>query len=721
MKQKISKVKAILLFIIALYGGYLAGGVIERGYGLDVLNDNIHYVIRHPFHNYINAYTVKAVLGAAFLYALAFLYYLSTRRNYMFGEEYGSAQWADIKELQKRLRDKKAGMNRILTERVWVSLDSNRTNLGNNNLLVIGGSGAGKSFRCVGTNLMQCTSTYIFTDPKGELLRTYGCYLEDHGYEIKVINLVNMDESDCYNPFHYIRSETDVVKLITNLIANTTPKGSKSSDPFWEKAESLYLQSLFYYVWMEEPPSRRNFNTLLELLGKAEVNEDGEESQLDKDMNELAEEKGENHPAVRQYRKCIRGAGDTVRSIIISANSRMAFFENPKLQRILASDDMDIPSLGVGKNLDKKTKTALFCVIPDTDKTYNFVVGMLYTQIFQELYYQADFNYGGRLPVPVAFWLDEFANVALPDDFCSLLSTMRSRGITASIIIQNMSQLKALFKDTWETITGNCSTLLYLGGDEQSTHKYISELLGKWTIDKRSSGESLGKNGSSSRNFDVIGRELLTCDEVRKMSRKKAICFISGENPVVDYKYQTQKSKNFKRAKKLGSYRHPVRIEKDSEGNIVTLSKPKNLELLSEESLRAYKELQNNGENVKVYEFDLEDFLYELEEETDEDINWDLVKEKISAQKEQDIEEENEEDPAKEKEEAPKPEESLIDLIKRVYLSPDQYEEVLSGLKDGLTEVQVKEYCNPELPAEKMAVIRELMASRKKEENKYDQ
>lgn len=292
-------------------------------------------------------------------------------------------------------------------------------------------------------------------------------------------------------------------------------------------------------MWLEVQPAKRNFETVLKLLGEAEVTEQGKASKLDVRMKFLEESSplGANHPAVKQYNKCMRGAGDTVRSIIISANSRLAFLENKQVLRLLSKDELNLSDIGIGVNGDGETKTALFCVIPDSDKSYNFIIGMLYTQIFQELYYQADFNCGGRLPIHVTFMLDEFANVALPDDFCSLLSTMRSREISSIIIIQNFAQLKALFKDTWETIPGNCDTFIYLGGNEQSTHKYVSELLGKGTIDKKSSGETKGRQGSSSRNYDVLGRELFTPDEVRKLDNKKCIIFIRGFVPIMDNKF----------------------------------------------------------------------------------------------------------------------------------------------------------------------------------------
>ena len=363
--------------------------------------------------------------------------------------------------------------------------------------------------------------------------------LRNNGYNVKVINLLEMAKSDCYNPFAYIREETDVVKLITNIMSNTTPKGSNPSDPFWEKEEELFLQALFYYVWLEEKPSKRNFASVLKLMEEAEVTEKGKPSMLDTRMKflEATSPLKDNHPAVKQYNKCMRGAGDTVRSIIISANSRLATLENKQVLRMLSRDELDLAELGIGVNGDGKTKTALFCVIPDSDKSYNYIIGMLYTQIFQELYYQADFNFGGRLPVHVTFMLDEFSNVALPDDYCSLLSTMRSREISSVIIIQNLAQIKALFKDTWETIPGNCDSLVYLGGNEQSTHEYISKLLGKATIDKKSSGETRGRQGSSSRNYDVLGREIMTPDEVRKMDNKKCLIFIRGFDPILDSKY----------------------------------------------------------------------------------------------------------------------------------------------------------------------------------------
>ena len=520
------------------------------------------------------------------------------------GKEYGTSKLADIKQVNRFLADKDEGRNRILSQNVRMSLDTRHTKL-NNNVLIIGGSGAGRTFYEVKPNLMQLNTSFILTDPKGELLRSEGEMLKNNGYNVKVINLLEMGKSDCYNPFAYIREETDVVKLITNIMSNTTPKGSNPSDPFWEKAEGLFLQALFYYVWLEEKPSKRNFASVLKLMEEAEVTEKGKSSMLDTRMKflEATSPLKDNHPAVKQYNKCMRGAGDTVRSIIISANSRLVTLENKQVLRMLSRDELNLAELGIGVNGDGKTKTALFCVIPDSDKSYNYIIGMLYTQIFQELYYQADFNCGGRLPVHVTFMLDEFSNVALPDDYCSLLSTMRSREISSVIIIQNLAQIKALFKDTWETIPGNCDSLVYLGGNEQSTHEYISKLLGKATIDKRSSGETRGRQGSSSRNYDVLGREIMTPDEVRKMDNKKCLIFIRGFDPILDNKYNPFKHPVF--AQTSDGEESPYVHEPAAEGE----SAEPGFTILNKKSLAYYEGMKEKGEPVYIDTIPYEDFI----------------------------------------------------------------------------------------------------------------
>lgn len=378
--------------VLAGYLGYMLGGIWKEGITYVEFMERLSAVCERPLANYWSAYSLKLIAFAELIYAMAMLMYYTSGRNLMPGKEHGTARLEPPAQAARLLEDKDPERNRILSKNVRMSMDFRKLKL-NGNILICGGSGAGKTFYFVKPNLMQLprNCSFICTDPKGEILRSCGQMLKDNGYQVKVINLLEMEKSDCYNPFRYIREETDVVKLITNLIANTTPKGANSSDPFWEKAESMLLQALFYYVWLEESDATKNMGTVMKLLGEAEVTERNKPSKLDLRMQKLAERSklGEQHPAIVQYNKCMRGAGDTVRSIIISANSRLAYLENQKVLRLLSRDDMNLAELGTGVNRDEKTRTALFCVIPDSDKSYNFIIGMLYTQIFQELYYHA--------------------------------------------------------------------------------------------------------------------------------------------------------------------------------------------------------------------------------------------------------------------------------------------------------------------------------------------
>lgn len=591
--------------LFTMYVSYVLNGVWNSNDNIVEILNNFNVAIKNPLGHYYNADTLRAIIYGSMIYGMAVLMYVTSRRNLMHGKEYGTASFADIRMVNKAIADKDKNKNRILSNNVRMSTDTSVTGL-NNNMLVIGGSGAGKTFFIVKPNIMQMmlNNSFIATDPKGEIARATANMLKKNGYNVKVLNLIDMAKSDGYNPFRYIREENDVVKLVTNIISNTTPKETAPTDPFWEKSESMFLQALFYYVWLEMPPNRKNFQSVLELLSEAEVDAKGKDSKLTKKMKQLAKTSKlkQNHPAYKQYMKVIRGAGDTVRSIIISANSRLALLENPQILRILSKDDLHLEELGIGVNGDKHTRTALFCIIPDSDKSYNFIVGMLYTQLFQELYFQADFKNDGKLPIQVTLMMDEFANVALPDDFCSLLSTMRSRRISSIIIIQNLAQIKALFKDTWETITGNCDTLVYLGGNEKSTHQYISEMLGKSTIDKRSTGETRGVHGSASRNYDVLGRELMTPDEVRNMSNKKCLIFIKGFNPIFDDKYIPFRHKNFSQTEDGGgkAYIHDPSLNQGS-------LRP--VKLLSEKQINDIKEYKKENEVVHIMDMSLEEVM----------------------------------------------------------------------------------------------------------------
>ena len=495
---------------------------------------NLNEALNHPFQIQWTNSTSKTIDIFLIIYVLGVGMYLSSAKNYRRTEEYGSAKWANPNTVCKKYANKDYFANKVFSQNVRMGLDGkkHRRNL---NTVVIGGSGAGKTRFYAKPNIMQCNTSFVVLDPKGEIIRSVGHLLEENGYVIKVIDLIDMSKSLGYNPFHYIQSDKDVLKLITNLIRNTTPKGSSTNDPFWEKSETALLEALMLYLYHYAPEDEQNFTMVMEMLNYAEVKEDEEdyESPLDELFKRL-EMIDSNSLALKQYKIYKQAAGKTAKSILISVGVRLAAFNLEELASLTKYDEMELEQIG-------ERKTALFAIIPDNDSTFNFVVGMLYTQLFQMLYYQADYVHGGELPVPVHFLMDEFANVALPDEFDKLLSTMRSRLIFVSIIIQNLAQIKGLYKDSWESIVGNCDTLYYLGGNEQSTHKFMSEYLGKETLDTNTYGKSSGRSGNYSTNYQQAGRELLTPDEVRLLDNDYGLLFIRGERPVFDKKYDILK------------------------------------------------------------------------------------------------------------------------------------------------------------------------------------
>lgn len=505
--------------------------------GLAGIIQNFSSVTENPFHISFCDDSLKTVLIFICAYALGIDIYLSNEKNYRHREEHGSAKWGKAETLKKRYMDKKSENNKILTQNTAIGLDG-RKHRRNLNVLVCGGSGSGKTRFYAKPNIMQSNTSFIILDPKGELLRDTGNLLKSKGYEIKVIDLINMEKSDCYNPFVYIKDDNDIQRLVTNLFKNTTPKGAQAQDPFWDQTASMLLKALISYLHYEAPPEEQNFSMVLDMIRQGDVSEEDEYfvSPLDA-LFERLEKRDPEHIALKYYRSYHKGAGKTLKSIQISLLARLEKFDLNTLSSITHTDEMDLNSIG-------EKKTAVFAVIPENDSSFNFIVGMLYTQLFQQLYHQADFVHGGRLPVHVHFVMDEFANVALPDDFDKLLATMRSREISVSIIIQNMAQLKALFEKQWESIVGNCDEFLYLGGNEQSTHEYVSKLLGKETIDTNTFGKSTGRNGNYSTNYQITGRELLTPDEVRMLDNKFALLFIRGERPIKDFKFDILKHPN---------------------------------------------------------------------------------------------------------------------------------------------------------------------------------
>ena len=518
----------------------LMAGCYEPGMTIFTLMDAFPAATKNPFSLHWTAYTPKFIGIFLLLYGGAILFYYTGQKNTRPGEEHGSASWGSVRELDKKYRDKDAGKNVILTQHLQMSMNGK---LHRRNLLqiIVGGSGSGKTRFLAKPNLMLANASFIVTDPKGEMLRAVGNLFLEEGYVLRVFDLIDPSKSDCYNPFCYIRKDADVFKLIDNFIKNTTPKGAKANDPFWEKSETALDSALMLYLLHEAPPEDQNMETILYMIenGGAKEEDNDYSSPLDL-LFEALEEEQPDHIAVRQYHIFKQAAGKTAKSILVSAAVRLASFTLPEIQRITATDDMELGKLG-------ERKQAIFCIIPDSnDASLNFLVGMLYTQAFQELYYQADKVHQGALPVPVRLMFDEFANVALPDGYARLQATMRSRNIMSTIVLQNISQLKALFKDDWEGIIGNADSFVYLGGNEQSTHKYISELLGKETIDTRTSSQSKGRNGSFSQNFQQTGRELASVDELAVLDGGKCILQLRGVRPFLSEKYDITKHPNYK-------------------------------------------------------------------------------------------------------------------------------------------------------------------------------
>ena len=488
---------------------------------------NLTAALQHPLDIHWTDKSLLSILICTGLYIMGLCVYASEQRRTRDGEEHGSAAWGSPRQVNAMFRQKE---NKLLTRHVRLGLDTHkhRRSL---NVLVIGGSGAAKTRSYVKPNILEANTNYVITDPKMEVLTATGGWLKSKGYDIRVLNLVNLEQSDGYNPFRYLRDEKDVLKLVNNLIQATTPKGSHESDPFWTKAETALLQAIILMLFQEAPEYEQNFSMVMRVLEYAEVREEDDEylSPLDLLFQAIERENPES-VALRQYKVFKQSAGKTAKSILVSAAVRLAPFNLPQIRAITDHDDMDLYTLG-------EKKCALYAVIPDNDSTFNFLVSLLYSQAFQTLYYSADQIHHGALPQHVHFVLDEFAAMPLPG-YTRELATMRSRNISSSTIIQNMAQIKELYKDSWETIPGNSDTILYLGGNEQSTHKYISEALGKATIDTKTHGQTKGKSGSYSTNFQMSGRELLTPDEVRALDNRYCILFIRGAKPVMDLKYE---------------------------------------------------------------------------------------------------------------------------------------------------------------------------------------
>ncbi len=544
------------------------------GTGLPGLLQSVTLAMAHPFSLRWAEHSARCVFLCTLLYGVAVMVLSSNRKNRRRGVEHGSAQWGDVFQISKRYRDKKHPKeNLILTQHFQMGLDGHKHKR-NTNVLVIGGSGAGKSRSYAIPNALNCGNcSMVICDPKSEILRKTGGALKANGYEVRVFDLLSPDTSFCYNPLAYVRDDKDVLRLIETLIQSTTPPGAQSSDPFWTKSETALLQALVLYLMHEAPKEEQNFAMVMEMLAAAEVREEDEEYESPLDiLFARLEMRDPESIAVKQYHVFKMGAGKTLKSILISVGVRLSAFNLPQIARLTYTDDLHLEEMG-------EKKVALFCCIPDSDKSLNYLVGMIYGQLIQTLYYVADRKYKGRLPVPVHLLIDEAPNIALPtDNFLPWLSTMRSRNIFCSYIAQNMAQLKALFKEQWESLVGLCDEFLYLGGNEKETHKYISELMGKETLDTNTYGYSRGRSGSFNVNDQQTGRELLTPDEVRMLDNRKAILFVRGERPMLDDKYDLMRHPNIKLTEDGGAAPYDYTQVRDAQDDLAL--SPEDYEIL---------------------------------------------------------------------------------------------------------------------------------------------
>lgn len=535
----------LIIFYLAdksfwLYRHCIGDSMIEK-IGVMLMNFQL------AFTNWLPSFHMQDLLGGlvtALIFRLILYYKAKNAKKFRHGEEYGSARWGNRKDIEP-FEDPVFENNIILTETERLTMNSRPKApqyARNKNVIVIGGSGSGKTRFYVKPNLMQMTDhvSYVVTDPKGTIIVECGKMLVNGGYRIKVLNTINFKKSMHYNPFHYIRSEKDILKLVNTIIANTKGEGEKSTEDFWIKAERLLYSALIGYIWYEAPEEEQNFSTLLEFINASETREEDEEfkNAVDELFEELEAENPE-HFAVRQYRKYKLAAGKTAKSILISCGARLAPFDIQELREIMSYDEMELDMIG-------DQKTAMFVIISDTDDTFNFVVAIMYTQLFNLLCDKADDEHGGRLPYHVRLLLDEFSNIGQIPKFDKLIATIRSREISASIILQSQSQLKTIYKDAAETITGNCDTVLFLGGKESSTLKEISETLGKETIDLYNTSDTRGTSQSYGLNYQKTGKELMSRDELAVMDGNKCILQLRGVRPFFSNKYDITKHKRYK-------------------------------------------------------------------------------------------------------------------------------------------------------------------------------
>lgn len=713
------------LFILLILAYFGCGLLKLDGVTINNYQQKLLYIFTHPFRNWWTKKT-PAFMSVVFIAWIMFIaYYLDQNRNYHFGVENGSEQWADVNKLSKTLRDSKNEKNNTyLSERIAVSNNA----LSNMNMLVIGGSGSYKTTSVLTPNLLLAGMTNVILDIKGDLLRKHGNYLKEHGVKVKSFNLINPEESDRYNPMQYLQKETDVIRLITNMQASVKPPDAQKGDPFWDDGVALYLQAMFFHEWLtaKEENRKPTLNNILKLVNMESKHVgDGEEddkTELQLEMDRLAELHGDDYPPVRDYRKLKEGATETVRSIIIMVNAMLRLCETSALKRLFEDDDIDIPSLGLGVDGNPNKKTALFLVMPDNDQSFNFLISMFYTQLFDVLIRIADHKCHGSLPIHVRLWADEFYAGPKPTNTEVLMGTIRSRNLSIVPILQSIAQIKAVFpQEKWEVFLDNCAVMIYLGSGPAafSTHEYISKLLGEMTIDTRNDGVTTGSHGSSSLNNQRAGRGLMTPGEVKRLDRKKCLIFMEGQYPILDWKnlpFETPEWKESERLAGKEGYKHPVRVVYNPKTMTYrTIRNESKFQAIDKKDVAFYKEAEKTDNSIKVCEVNEEEFLYlnfNVEPKPTEE---ELIQMLIQNRNEM---EESKEKPESNNSKVPKfgtnkkntdtkqdewnlsgsIEQCIIRYASR--LNGEQINQILLGLEQGLTDEQVKSYFT--LPADKM-------------------
>lgn len=707
MKKKQAYIFAGILSVMILVICYYLSAACSEGMELTTLPERLQDIYEHPFRNYWNARTPLFLVLGVVIDLQVTAYIIQQTGNFRFGQEYGTAKWGKIKAINRRLAEKEESNNHILSENLRVSYDPDKSDM-NNNQVILGGSGRGKGFRVIYPNLINGHGTYVITDAKGDTLRTIGKYMEYKGYTVRVIDLIDFEKSLHYNPFAYLYEEEDVSILVENIMDNT--KGNDrmaTGDKFWEDGPKMLLVSIFNYVWIECPKSRQNWTSVFTYLDMVTVSE--EKNGYERLMDYLEENSslGGGHPAVKNYKIFKSGAQETMQSILAILYARLQVFRLEKVQWLMEYDETDLYSIGLGLHGNPEKKVALFILVRDESILYSPIVGMLYTQLFQILFQQAR-KCGGALPFDVGFYLDEYANIKMPGDFIREIATIRSRRIYAKIFIQSISQMKSLHEKDWETVFGNCDTLIYLGSGEKGSYEYISGLLGEFTLNKRSSGRTYGEHGNASSNVDSIGRKLMAEDELRKMDKKKCIVLLSGEDPVMDNKYPTGDCEGFKKAVALGIYDPPDRAVK--EGFRFRDIEKTEIDLLEKEEVDYYK----NQAHPQYLILDEDSFL-QLDFDSEFPLDEDKIKEMMQKNQER----------VKEIEElCGEPEKTLdlsfgsaYDWLNRYPLDPEQTEEIILALEAGMADEDIKKFYDPELPAQKMNQMRRLiLLSRKRED-----